>query len=107
VNIIRQAGEKGEKIGEIIDTSLFEHESESFLYRAYQDVQQKVNNDLANGLFEQALLDIASLRDTVDAFFDGVMVMAEDIKIRHNRLALLKKLADMFGTFADFSKIST
>jgi len=43
----------------------------------------------------------------VDAFFDGVLVMAKNTKIRNNRLALLKHIADLFETMADFSKIST
>jgi len=43
----------------------------------------------------------------VDDFFDGVMVMADDMNLRENRLALLINIADMFGMFADFSKIST
>jgi glycyl-tRNA synthetase beta chain len=43
----------------------------------------------------------------VDVFFEAVMVMAEDIKVRHNRLALLGMIANLFGKFADFSKLST
>lgn len=106
VNIIRQAGETGTETGDV-DESLFEHESESALCSAFKNVKDKVARDLAEGLFDQALLDIASLRGPVDAFFDGVMVMAEDMKMRANRLALLKNMADMFAMFADFSKIST
>jgi glycyl-tRNA synthetase beta chain len=56
---------------------------------------------------EQALHEIASLRDPVDAFFDSVMVMAKEAKIQGNRLALLKQIADLFETIADFSKIAT
>ncbi|MCP4345212.1 MAG: glycine--tRNA ligase subunit beta [Desulfobacterales bacterium] len=106
VNIIRQAGETGAEAG-TVDEKLFEHESESALYSAFTKVKDKVVSDLDKGLFDQALLDIASLRGSVDAFFDGAMVMAEDMKIRANRLALLKNMADMFAMFADFSKIST
>ncbi|MCP4371934.1 MAG: hypothetical protein GY797_28025, partial [Deltaproteobacteria bacterium] len=62
---------------------------------------------MSQGFFDQALLDIASLRDVVDAFFDGVMVMAENKNIQNNRLALLSRIAALFGKFADFSKIST
>ena len=52
-------------------------------------------------------MTIASLRDRVDAFFDGVLVMAEEADIRRNRLALLSVIAALFNKFADFSKIST
>ncbi|MGA7146387.1 MAG: hypothetical protein WBY47_17940, partial [Desulfobacterales bacterium] len=59
------------------------------------------------GRFDQAFREIAKLRDPVDAFFDGVMVMSKDKKIRNNRLSLLALISDLFGQFADFSKIST
>jgi len=43
----------------------------------------------------------------VDAFFDGVMVMDKDEKIRHNRLSLLANVSALFHKIADFSKIVT
>jgi glycyl-tRNA synthetase beta chain len=46
------------------------------------------------------------LRPPVDAFFDKVMVMAEDERIRINRLALLTGIARLFGGIADFSRIA-
>ncbi|RLC13939.1 MAG: glycine--tRNA ligase subunit beta [Deltaproteobacteria bacterium] len=106
VNIIRKSGDAGE-IAAAVDESLFEDKSESALCAAYQDVKKKVSANLDQGLFDQALLDIASLKNTVDAFFDRVMVMADDANVRNNRLGLLKHIADLFATFADFSKIST
>jgi glycyl-tRNA synthetase beta chain len=54
-----------------------------------------------------ALRAIATLRGAVDAFFDGVMVMAEDPAVRDNRFALLALVAGLFENIADFSKIST
>ncbi len=89
------------------DQKLFQHESEAALLNAYEQVKNRVEDDLANGLYDQALVKIASLRDPVDAFFEGVMVMADDIKVRHNRLALLGVIAALFGKLADFSKLST
>ena len=50
---------------------------------------------------------IASLKDTVDSFFDDVMVMTDDLQVRDNRLALLGRIAGMFGQFADFSRLAT
>ena len=47
------------------------------------------------------------MRPTVDTFFDKVMVMVEDEKVRSNRLALLQLLVDEFSTIADFSEIVT
>jgi len=89
------------------DPKLFQHKSEEALLNAYELVKSRIENDLAQGLFDRALVKIASLRDPVDAFFEGVMVMAEDTDVRSNRLALLDKIAALFGKFADFSRLST
>ena len=59
------------------------------------------------GDLDSALGAIATLRDPVDAFFDGVMVMAEDDAVRRNRLALLASISAVFEQIADFSQIST
>ena len=107
-NIIKKSGklEEGGKPGEVQE-NLFEHESESALLAAYKKVEKRVSDAMKKGLFEKALLDIAALRGPVDAFFDGVMVLAEDTNVRRNRLALLGHIAALFGKFADFSKLST
>ena len=107
VNIIKKAGyavtgEKG-----AVDTGRFQHASEGALYEAYQTLDAKVADEIKQGQFEQALLDIASLKDTVDSFFDDVMVMTDDLQVRENRLALLGLIASMFGQFADFSRLAT
>jgi len=110
VNILKKSGkmemEGQARLGEVQE-NLFEHESESALFGAYQKVEKKVSDAMDKGLFEKALLDIATLRGPVDAFFDGVMVMAEDQNVRRNRMALLGHIAILFGKFADFSKLST
>jgi glycyl-tRNA synthetase beta chain len=103
VNIIKKADDVPT---DVPDPKLFQHESEAALLNAYELVKNSVADDLVKGLFDQALVKIASLRDPVDAFFDGVMVMAEDIRVRRNRLALLGHIAALFGKFADFSKLS-
>jgi len=90
-----------------VDHTLFQHESEPALLAAYEAVKKKVEDHLKNDLFDQALVEIASLRDAVDAFFEGVMVMTDDPAVRRNRLALLGLIAALFGGFADFSKLST
>jgi glycyl-tRNA synthetase beta chain len=104
VNIIKKV--KGFKV-KPIQENLFEHDSESALYSAYQAVKDKVSATLDKGDPGQALHEIASLRGPVDAFFDGVLVMAKETNIRNNRLSLLKHIANLFETIADFSKIST
>ena len=102
VNIIRKADPKE---GRDIDALLFEDPSEAALMSEFNRVKNQVLSKLEQGLFDQALLDIASLRPAVDAFFDGVLVMAPDDRVRNNRLGLLRAIADLFGSLADFSKM--
>ncbi|MFC1811815.1 glycine--tRNA ligase subunit beta [Thermodesulfobacteriota bacterium] len=104
VNIIKKSGRLVRKK---VDKSLLQDKSEIALYSAYKKVNKKVSNDLKKGSLEKALHEIASLRGPVDDFFDGVMVMAKDKKIRNNRLALLGQISNLFELFADFSKITT
>ncbi|MDM8542116.1 glycine--tRNA ligase subunit beta [Desulfococcaceae bacterium HSG9] len=105
VNIIKKSADSAtENIS--VNTEHFVHESESALFNAFNEVSGKTSDHLKHDRFEDALLKIASLRDPVDAFFDNVMVMDKDLKLRQNRLALLKQIADMFETYADFSKLS-
>ncbi len=108
VNILKQAGvfESDDALAPV-EENLFQHECESTLYLTYKKVKRNVSKNLGKGFFDRALLDVASLRNDVDAFFDGVMVLTEDMGIRKNRLTLLGHIAALFGKFADFSKIST
>ena len=57
--------------------------------------------------YEHALVEISKLRPIVDRFFDKVMVMVDDERVRANRLALLQSLLKEFSTIADFSEIVT
>jgi glycyl-tRNA synthetase beta chain len=103
VNIIRKADNAD---ASKLDETLFEHESESALLGSLKKVESDVESSLGNGRYDQVLTHIASLRGPIDAFFDGVLVMAENESIRNNRLALLQRIADLFERFADFSKLS-
>ena len=108
VNIIKKSGQQEEGVApQAVEPKLFEHESEGALFEEFKLVDQKVSDAMGKELFDRALVEIASLRDAVDRFFDGVMVMAEDTGIRRNRLALLGHIAALFGKVADFSKLST
>ena len=108
VNIIRKSGQPGRKTkpGKV-NRALFEHKAERDLLSAYTRVAQKVAKLLPKGQFDKALKEIAALRGPIDAFFDAVMVMADNKKIRRNRLAMLQHIAGLFAEIADFAKIST
>ncbi len=90
-----------------VDTALFTHAAEGDLHRTCQSVATQVADLMSTGDLDSALGTIATLRDPVDAFFNDVMVMADDMAVRRNRLALLASISSIFGQIADFSQIST
>jgi glycyl-tRNA synthetase beta chain len=90
-----------------VDPGRFAHASEEALHDACHTVTAQVKRLLVQGDLDNALGAIATLRDPVDAFFDGVMVMTENDDVRRNRLALLASISAVFGQIADFSQIST
>jgi glycyl-tRNA synthetase beta chain len=107
VNIIKKARQQGEVVPVETDPALFEEPCEQVLLDALQRVKEEMREDLEKEDFEGALLKVSSLKGPVDGFFDGVMVLTEDPRVKQNRLALLGEIADLFSLFGDFSKIST
>ncbi|WP_127957499.1 glycine--tRNA ligase subunit beta [Serratia microhaemolytica] len=77
--------------------------SERSLAEQLATLQQTLAPLFAAGHYQQALVELAALREGVDAFFDSVMVMAEDPALRVNRLTLLSKLRELFLQVADIS----
>ncbi len=104
-NILRQAEEKGIKPAENFE-SLPESASEEQSLAAYvEGTGPRVEALRKEKKYAEALLLLATARQPVDAFFDKVMVMVEDPKLRANRLALVRTLLKEFSTIADFSEI--
>ncbi|WP_314138696.1 glycine--tRNA ligase subunit beta [Buttiauxella noackiae] len=66
-------------------------------------LRDKLEPFFAEGRYQEALEELANLREPVDAFFDKVMVNAEDKDLRINRLTLLSKLRELFLQVADIS----
>lgn len=62
---------------------------------------------METGLYTEALIRLAELREPVDNFFDQVLVMTEDAALRNNRIALLNELGSLFSRVADFSRLQT
>jgi glycyl-tRNA synthetase beta chain len=89
-----------------VSAQLFEDPAEGALYDALQSVAGKVESSLGRGDYLAALTEIAALKQGVDLFFEKVMVMAEDQRVRANRLALLTGIARLFARLADFSRLS-
>jgi glycyl-tRNA synthetase beta chain len=104
-NILRQAEEKGiepaDKFEYLPDAAPEEKNLAAYLetYSAPIEEHRKKKE------YGDALLHLSTARERVDAFFDKVMVMVEDERVRANRLALLRMLLREFSTIADFSEI--
>jgi len=89
-----------------INPVLLTEECEKDLYYSLQEVQGEVEKYISECHYTQALETIAGLRQPVDTFFDGVMVMVDDELVKNNRLALLTGIANLFKGIADFRKIA-
>nr|WP_294864284.1 glycine--tRNA ligase subunit beta [uncultured Pseudogulbenkiania sp.] len=101
-NILKKA--KGE-VG-VVNPALLAEDAEKALYGAVQQLAPQVDAQFAAHDFAGALAQLASLKAPVDAFFDGVMVMADDSAVRTNRIALLARLAELFNRVADISLLA-
>ncbi|OSI11277.1 glycine--tRNA ligase subunit beta [Neisseria zoodegmatis] len=88
-----------------VNESLLQQDEEKALFTAAQALQPKIEAALAAQDFQTALSALASVKPQVDAFFDNVMVMADDAAVKQNRLNLLKQLADLMNAVADITKL--
>ncbi|MBX7096738.1 MAG: glycine--tRNA ligase subunit beta [Myxococcaceae bacterium] len=89
-----------------VDPSKLNDAAEKALAQAVAGAQGEVQGLLGKGAYAQALDRLTQLKPQVDAFFDQVMVMAEDKALRENRVRLLMQVSGLFETLADFSAIS-
>ncbi|MBB5943444.1 glycine--tRNA ligase subunit beta [Xanthomonas sp. 3307] len=102
-NILRKA--EGEIPGQI-DPTLLREPAESALAEAVEAAIVETDGALRQHDYVTVLNFLARLRPQVDAFFDGVMVNADDPALRRNRLALLKRLGDRLGSVAAIEHLS-
>ena len=104
-NILRQAESKGESFVDA-DKSALKEPAEVSLFEGLQAASRSAKPLFDAGDFAGYLKTFASLKDPVDSFFDTVMVMADDKKLRENRLALLTDMRKAMNRFADISKLA-
>jgi glycyl-tRNA synthetase beta chain len=104
-NILRkQAEEAGAvAVSRVVDPAHFEAAAERALADALADAQRETAAPLANGDYAAVLTRLAQLQAPVDAFFDSVLVNADDPAVRANRLALLGQLQAQFNAVADIA----
>ena len=86
-----------------INNNLLKEQHEKILVDALDKVKNKIENEQED--FKSVLHTISSLYNPLNNFFDNVMVNVDDIKIKSNRLSILKKVLDTLKVYADFSKI--
>ena len=101
-NILKKAQEVDAHVSEL----LLKESAEIALYAAMKDIVPAANAQFDAGDYAASLQTLAALRAPVDAFFDGVMVNAEELDLRLNRQGLLKSLHDAMNRVADLSRLA-
>ncbi|GBD39932.1 Glycine--tRNA ligase beta subunit [bacterium HR37] len=101
VNIV-----KGQPRGKVEETLLVEP-TEHLLYQAFLEAKKSIDEKISEGRYKEALIQMKALKEPIDRYFDEVLVMDKDSRIRKNRLSMLWEIRDLFFKIADFSKIST
>ena len=96
---------KNNKVDAEINEQLFAEPAEGELYAALRAANSKLLAALAKRDYLAALRELAAVRPQLDAFFEAVLVMAEDEAVRANRLALLQKLVTMTSELGDLSAL--
>ncbi|WP_137895276.1 glycine--tRNA ligase subunit beta [Ramlibacter sp. 2FC] len=101
-NILRKAGE----VDPHVNPQLLQEPAEQNLYQAMQRFVPEANAQFEAGDYTASLQTLAALRGAVDAFFDDVMVNAEQLDLRLNRQGLLKSLHEAMNRVADLSRLA-
>lgn len=96
---------KAEDVQAVVEADLLAEQVEKDLCKAYEAAAAKVEKEIAAQDYAGAIATLSQLAAPIDAFFDGVMVMDKDEKIKNNRLGLLKLVDNLVCQVADFSKI--
>ena len=102
-NILRKAGGV---VGAIVDPSLLAEPAERELAAIVESLGPQIDAEMARQDYTSAMKLMAGTRAAVDRFFDEVMVMADDERVRNNRLALLARLHRLMNRVADISKLA-
>ena len=102
-NILRKAQTSQ---AEPVSAALFEHPAEHELNAAIVEAARAIAPLIAGQDYVPALHRLAQLRAPIDGYFEAVMVMAEDLSVRRNRLASLQELSQLFLQVADVAVLS-
>ncbi|MCX8118858.1 MAG: glycine--tRNA ligase subunit beta [Desulfobacterota bacterium] len=97
---------KGASFPAGVNPCLFSKPEEGDLYQTFTETKGRIEELLRRKDYVASLFEMSRMKQAIDAFFDGVMVMVEEEAIRNNRLALLDAIGKLFLRFADFSKLA-
>ena len=92
-----------ETLNERVNAATLKEPEEIALAMQFVVLRDKLEPVFAEGRYQEALVELAELRDVIDAFFEKVMVNVEDKELRINRLSMLEKLRELFLRVADIS----
>ena len=92
-----------EKLEELNSNMLLE-DSEKILYKATESLTKELSGSKN---YKEIMKSLLNLKDSIDSFFDNVMVNAEDDKVKSSRLALIRRERHLFLSVADFSHLSS
>ncbi|MDI6849507.1 MAG: glycine--tRNA ligase subunit beta [Candidatus Saccharicenans sp.] len=88
-----------------LNSALLKEKEEKELYSALKIIKKNVEEMLARNDYASAQKMVFRLQPPLNNFFEGVLVMAEDRKVRNNRLALLSQILELTGELADYSQV--
>jgi glycyl-tRNA synthetase beta chain len=97
---------KSQALAQGVNPALLQEPAEQSLAKILEQVAPEAQKAVAQGQYAQALMLLSGLKGPVDAFFDSVMVNAEDERLKANRLALLAKLQESMNQVADLSRMA-
>jgi glycyl-tRNA synthetase beta chain len=107
-NILKKVeGRVEDKVKTEVNTNLLQEPAEIALNEALSQVKPVADSAFENGDYTTSLKSLAALKAPVDAFFDNVMVNAEDAALKANRLGLLATLHQAMNRVADLSKLAS
>jgi glycyl-tRNA synthetase beta chain len=101
-NILKKTG----NVDAQVNSALLQEGAEMNLYAAMQKLLPTSEAQFKLGKYTESLQTLAALREPVDAFFDNVMVNADDMEVRQNRQGLLKWLHENMNFVADLSRLA-
>ena len=99
-NILKDSEEKLEEL----NSNMFLEDSEKILYKAIESLTKEISGSKN---YKEIMKSLLNLKDSIDSFFDNVMVNVEDDKVRSSRLALIRRLRYLFLSVADISYLSS